>query len=79
MLDTNVVLDWLFFGDASAKVLDTTLRRGALHWVSTAAMRLETEHVLTREHIASWLTLESTPMVTWSDLSRPHDSAPPAA
>ena len=78
VLDTNVVLDWLVFRDPAGLPLDAAIRAGQLLWCATDAMRLELEHVLTREHIASWLTPESTPMVTWSDLSRPHDSAPPA-
>lgn len=78
VLDTNVVLDWLVFRDPSGQPLDAAIRAGHLQWCTTDAMRLELEHVLTREHIASWLTPESTPLAIWSDLSRPHDSAPPA-
>ena len=49
VLDTNVVLDWLFFRDPSCRGLDEALRAGTVRWVGTAAMLDELEHVLTRE------------------------------
>ncbi len=53
VLDTNVVLDWLYFGDASCRALDSAIRASLALWVGTAAMRAELEHVLTREPFSS--------------------------
>jgi predicted nucleic acid-binding protein len=48
-LDTNVVLDWLFFRDPRCRTLDEAVRTGTVRWVGTPAMLEELEHVLTRE------------------------------
>ena len=78
VLDTNVVLDWLFFGDASAKALDTTLRSGALRWVSTAAMRLEAEHVLTRKPFSSGPEAVTAVLAAWDRWAVMVEPAPAA-
>jgi putative PIN family toxin of toxin-antitoxin system len=46
VLDTNIVLDLLVFGDAAAQPLADGLAAGTLHWLATAAMRAELVRVL---------------------------------
>lgn len=48
MLDTQVVLDWLWFGDPRAATLGAAVRSGSLRWIWTPAMRDELAHVLPR-------------------------------
>jgi putative PIN family toxin of toxin-antitoxin system len=48
VLDTNVVLDWLAFGDASAAPLAAAIEAGRVLWLATAAMRAELTSVLAR-------------------------------
>jgi uncharacterized protein len=48
VLDTNAVLDWLWFGDDSMAPLAVALNEGRLRWVATAPMRRELECVLDR-------------------------------
>lgn len=48
VLDTNVVLDWLWFDDARVHALSHRVRGGALHWCGTASMREELVAVLDR-------------------------------
>ena len=57
VLDTNVVLDLLVFGDSAAQPLQAALERGELDWLATPAMRDELEHVLGYAQIASRLAL----------------------
>ncbi|HWI82920.1 PIN domain-containing protein [Ramlibacter sp.] len=62
MLDTNVVLDLLVFGDAAAVPLDEGLTAGRLRWLATAAMRDELARVLGYPQIAARLrTLDLDP------------------
>ena len=46
VLDTNIVLDLLVFGDAAAQPVAQALRGGSLHWLATAPMREELARVL---------------------------------
>jgi putative PIN family toxin of toxin-antitoxin system len=46
VLDTNVVLDLLVFGDPRTRPLAEGLAGGTLHWLATAAMREELRRVL---------------------------------
>jgi putative PIN family toxin of toxin-antitoxin system len=52
VLDTNVVLDLLVFGDPGSRRLAEGLRAGALHWLATAAMREELARVLSYPKLA---------------------------
>lgn len=52
VLDSNVVLDWLLFGDPCAHALAEAVRSGSVRWLATEAMREELEHVLTRSNFA---------------------------
>ena len=52
VIDTNVVLDLLVFGDPGARPLHEGLEAGTLHWVATAAMREELARVLAYPKLA---------------------------
>lgn len=53
ILDTNVVLDWLFFADPQAGAIATAVESRRLRWVATRAMRDEFVDVLGREALRS--------------------------
>ncbi|WP_119293514.1 PIN domain-containing protein [Azohydromonas sediminis] len=46
VLDTNAVLDWLWFADRATQPLAAAVTRGACRWLQTDAMRDELRHVL---------------------------------
>ena len=52
VIDTNVVLDLLVFGDAGASKLAEGLQAGSLRWLATAAMREELARVLAYPKLA---------------------------
>ena len=52
VLDTNIVLDLLVFGDPRVQPLSQGLAAGELHWLATAAMREELARVLRYPKIA---------------------------
>jgi uncharacterized protein len=51
VIDTNVVLDWLVFGDPSVAKLTGAVRAGTLRWVACERTIGELQHVLTRPEI----------------------------
>jgi len=53
VLDTNVVLDWLLFGDPSATPISAAIESRRVRWIATAAMREELAEVLRRGLAAS--------------------------
>ena len=48
VLDTNVVLDWLYFGDVRCAALAEAVTGHRVRWIASAPMRDEIEHVLER-------------------------------
>jgi putative PIN family toxin of toxin-antitoxin system len=52
VIDTNVVLDLLVFGDPGARPLHERLAAGSLHWLATAPMREELARVLAYPKLA---------------------------
>ncbi len=48
VIDTNVVLDWLWFADGRSLSLAQALQAGQLRWLATPPMRQELELVLDR-------------------------------
>ena len=52
VLDTNVVLDLLVFGDPQARPLQEGLEAGALQWLATPPMREELARVLAYPKLA---------------------------
>ena len=53
VLDTNIVLDVLVFGDAKAQPVSHGLNAGTVHWLATAAMREELRRVLAYPKLAA--------------------------
>lgn len=54
VLDTNVALDWLLFGDPPALALGAAIASGRLAWRASPAMRKEFEQVLARPALGGW-------------------------
>jgi putative PIN family toxin of toxin-antitoxin system len=52
VLDTNIVLDLLVFGDAQAQPVAQGLQGGTLHWLATVDMREELARVLAYPKVA---------------------------
>ena len=52
VLDTNIVLDLLVFGDAQVQPVSQGLLAGTLHWLATAPMREELARVLAYPKLA---------------------------
>lgn len=48
VLDTNVVLDWLYFRDPGCAKLGAAVMQGHVRWIASTAMRAELQHVLER-------------------------------
>ena len=48
VLDTNAVLDWLYFRDPRCAGLAEAVTAGDVRWFANASMRGEIEHVMTR-------------------------------
>lgn len=53
VLDTNIVLDLLVFGDPAAQPVSEGLLGGTLHWLATAPMRDELARVLAYPKLAA--------------------------
>ncbi len=51
VLDTQAVLDWLYFNDPITGHWETWRRGGHWHWVACLALRDELAHVLGRGHL----------------------------
>jgi len=56
VIDTNVALDLLVFGDARATVLEHALAQGRWRWIATIAMREEFQRVLGYPRLVRWMT-----------------------
>ena len=57
VLDTNVVLDWLYFRDPRCAALANAVAAGHVQWIASAPMRDEMEHVLGRGSLSTrWPT-----------------------
>jgi predicted nucleic acid-binding protein len=76
VLDTNVVLDWLVFRDPSSLPVEAAIRSGRARWYVTAAMRLETERVLTFKHFASHRVDSVAVFSIWEGFSETIEAAP---
>lgn len=57
VLDTNIVLDVLVFGDPAAQPVRQGLDDGSLEWIATAAMREELARVLAYPKLAPRVAL----------------------
>ena len=65
VLDTNVVLDWLVFEDASSAPLAEALQQGRARWIASMPMRQELEHVLTRGTLQRWKPDSAFVLESW--------------
>ena len=65
VLDTNVVLDWLVFRDATCATLAADVECGRVRWLGTAAMRDELAHVIERGHLDAWSPQPATIWQAW--------------
>jgi predicted nucleic acid-binding protein len=54
VLDTNTVLDWLVFDDASARTVGLAIGRGQMRWLVTPCMLRELRSVLARPLPERW-------------------------
>jgi uncharacterized protein len=70
VIDTNVVLDWLVFGNAEAAELAALVTSGRLRWLTTPAMREELEHVLTRNTLQRWQPRTDRVLGAWDEWSQ---------
>lgn len=76
VLDTNVVLDWLLFGEPSVAALARAVMAGRLRWVVTAPMRDELTHVLARGLAAARGADSETILATWDRHATPRPDPP---
>ena len=60
VLDTNVVLDLLVFGEPRTQPLAQALQAGRLRWIATAAMREELSRVLGYPKLAARVAFHRT-------------------
>ncbi|NML13729.1 PIN domain-containing protein [Azohydromonas caseinilytica] len=81
VLDSNAVLDWLLFGDATMHRLGKAIADGQCRWIVTPALRGELEHVLARG-LRSRPQADAAPLWrAWERLAcsveHPAETAPP--
>jgi len=79
VLDTNVVLDLLVFGDKSTDALKQMLALGRLRWLATSAMRQELARVLAYPQIERRLAEPGLAAQTVLNLFDRQSQAVPAA
>lgn len=76
VLDTNVVLDWLLFGEPGCRALQAAIAAGQMRWLASVAMRGELEHVLGRGLAATRLTDPASILRAWDQWVTPVAAAP---
>jgi predicted nucleic acid-binding protein len=54
VIDTQVLLDWLVFGDARVARWVAAVEQGELTWIACPAMRREFEHMVGHPRFARW-------------------------
>ena len=77
VLDTNIVLDWLVFGDPSAAALADAVVSARLRWLACTSMRIEAERVLTREALSRWRPDATAVLSRWDATAQPVEEPPP--
>lgn len=77
VLDTNVVLDWLLFGEPAVSALAEAVQAGRVRWLATTAMRDELAHVLGRGLAASRQVDPVSLLGTWDAHAMTLPAAPP--
>lgn len=79
VIDTNIALDLLVFGDPACVPLQTALDAGELRWLATAAMRDELARVLGYPKIVPRLAYyRRTPAAVLADFDRQTQRVEPA-
>jgi predicted nucleic acid-binding protein len=63
VMDTNVLFDWLVFGNPAVAPLVAAIEQGRLAWIATESLRAEMAHVLGRGLDPRWPVDE----VRWRD------------
>ena len=76
VLDTNVVLDALLYGNAINASLIDQLASGRLHWIASAAMRAELAQVLSRPAFDDLRPRVDDLWRRWDRWCRPTDTGP---
>ena len=76
VLDTNVVLDWLVFEDASCAPLAAAVQQGRARWIASMSMRQELEHVLTRENLKRWQPDSALVLRSWDRWAHAAETSP---
>ena len=71
VLDTNVVLDWLVFGNPSSVPLAAAIMDKQVRWIATAAMRGELTEVLRRGLAAAHGVDVGAMLTTWDACAEP--------
>jgi putative PIN family toxin of toxin-antitoxin system len=79
VLDTNVVLDWLLFRDASCTGLADPLQAGQWRWHATRSMRGELASVVRRPELQRWAPDCEHILSTFDSLTSLCDEVPAAA
>ena len=80
VLDTNVVLDWLYFADPRCTALGDAVAAGRVRWIASAAMLDEIEHVVARGRLGTrWPDGPASVRDGWRRWATMVDEAPTAA
>jgi uncharacterized protein len=79
VLDTNVILDWLLFGEPSVAKLASAVVGRRVRWLGSAATRDEFAHVLGRGLAAARGADAAALVAFWDRHCTKHPTAPPAA
>jgi predicted nucleic acid-binding protein len=80
VLDTNVVLDWLYFRDVRCAALADAVTTRRVRWIASAPMRDEIEHVVARGSLgARWLEGPASVRAGWQRWATMVDASPATA
>ena len=77
VLDTNVVLDWLYFRDPRCATLADAVTACRVRWIASTAMRDEIEHVLARGSLGTrWPEGSTSVRAGWQRWATMVDAGP---
>jgi predicted nucleic acid-binding protein len=80
VLDSNAVLDWLYFRDPRCSALAEAVTTTRVQWIANAAMHDEIEHVLGRDRLgAKWPDGMASVRAGWQRWATMVEGAAPAA
>jgi predicted nucleic acid-binding protein len=80
VLDSNVVLDWLYFRDRRCTALADAVATRSVRWIASAAMRDEIEHLLERGSLGTrWPEGPASLREGWRRWATMVEAAPAAA